>query len=125
MVDYYIYRPYELSDKSLYEWIQISTRLKCTKAEQKRFQSQKNEVAMPPAVFKADEDVDADFESDSDDLESNELPEKVELHGKYAFLQNHPLHKTHQVSIFKCKILPEDHYLDVIEGIESTTVQQC
>ena len=36
-VDYYIYRPYELSDKSLYEWIQISSRSKCTKAEQKKF----------------------------------------------------------------------------------------
>src|ERR1700720_3143822 len=40
-VDDYMYRPYELSDKSLYEWIQIYNRLKLTKAEQKKFQSQK------------------------------------------------------------------------------------
>jgi PIF1-like helicase len=105
MVDDYIYRPYELSDKSLYEWIQISTRLKHTKAEQKKIQSQKHEVAKLLAIFKADEDVDTDFESDSDDLESDKLPEKVELHGKYAFLQNHPLHETHQVSISKYKVL--------------------
>ena len=36
-VDDYMYRPYELSDKSLYEWVQIYKRLKCTKAEQKFF----------------------------------------------------------------------------------------
>jgi len=34
-VDDYIYRPYELSDKSLYEWIQIYSRSKRTKEEQK------------------------------------------------------------------------------------------
>jgi len=28
MVNDYIYRPYELSDKSLYEWIQISSKVK-------------------------------------------------------------------------------------------------
>ena len=36
IVDDYKYRPYELSDKSLYEWIQIYERLMCTKAEQKK-----------------------------------------------------------------------------------------
>jgi hypothetical protein len=59
----------------------------------------------PLAIFHADEDVDTDFESSSDELESEEAPEKVELHRKYAFLQNHPLHETHQVSISKSKIL--------------------
>jgi len=34
-VDDYKYRPYELNDKSLYEWVQISHRLKHTKVEQK------------------------------------------------------------------------------------------
>jgi len=38
-----MYKPYELSKKSLYEWIQIYARLKCTQAEQKKFQSQKHE----------------------------------------------------------------------------------
>src|SRR5882762_4844619 len=69
-VDDYIYRPYELSDKSLYEWIQIYTRLKRTKSEQKRFQSQKHDVK-PPAVFQSDEEGDTDFESDSDYVESD------------------------------------------------------
>jgi len=105
MVDDYMYRPYELSDKSLYELIWISTRSKCTKAEQKRFQNQKHEVVKPLAIFQADDDIDTDFESGSDGLESNQAPEKVELHRKYAFLQNHPLHETHQVSISKSKIL--------------------
>src|SRR6202034_1239003 len=37
IVDDYMYRPYELSDRSLYKWIQIYKRLKRTKAEQKNF----------------------------------------------------------------------------------------
>src|SRR6202453_3797468 len=48
IVDDYKYRPYELSDKSLYEWIQIYERLKRTKAEQKKFQSQKHEDVKAP-----------------------------------------------------------------------------
>jgi len=39
-VDDYKYRAYELNDKSLYEWIQISNRLKRIKVEQKIFLSQ-------------------------------------------------------------------------------------
>jgi hypothetical protein len=58
-----------------------------------------------PAIFQADEEVDTEFESDPDDPESNQAPEKVEFYGKYAFLHNHPLHETHQVSISKSKIL--------------------
>jgi hypothetical protein len=104
-VDDYMYRPYELSDKSLYEWIQIYKRLKRTKAEQKKFQSQKCENVKPPAVFHSDEEVDTDFGSDSDYLESDQPPEKEEIQGKYAFLQNHPLYETHQVSISKSKNL--------------------
>ena len=49
----------------------------------------------PLAIFQADEDIDTDFESGSDGLESNQASEKVDLHRKYAFLQNHPLHETH------------------------------
>src|SRR6267378_4365561 len=104
-VDDYIYRPYELSDKSLYEWIQIYTRLKRTKSEQKKFQSQKHDDVKPPAVFQSDEEVDTDFESDSDYVESDQASEKEKTPGKYPFLQNHPLHETHQVSISKSKNL--------------------
>src|SRR5258705_10469363 len=102
-----MYRPYELSDKSLYEWIQISSRLKRTKAEQKKFQSQKHEDVKPTAIFQYDEEVDTDFESDSDNLECDqeEEKEKEEIQGKYAFLQNHPLYETHHVSISKFKNL--------------------
>src|SRR5258705_10285797 len=102
-----MYRPYELSDKSLYEWIQISSRLKRTKAEQKKFQSQKHEDVKPTAIFQYDEEVDTDFESDSDNLECDqeEEKEKEEIQGKYAFLQNHPLYETHQVNISKSKNL--------------------
>ena len=53
-VDDYIYRPYELSDKSLYEWIQIYKRSKHTKAEQKKFQSQKHRDVKSLAVFQSD-----------------------------------------------------------------------
>ena len=55
MVDDYKYRPYDLNDKSLYEWICISTRLKRTKAEQKKFQSFKYGDVKPIAVFQIDE----------------------------------------------------------------------
>ena len=107
MVDDYIYRPHELSDKSLYEWIRISTRLKRTTAEQKKFHTQKHEIVKPPAVFQAEEDMDTDLESGSDDLEeSDQLPKKVKIHGKYAFLENHPLHETHQINISKSKLVP-------------------
>src|ERR1700677_1825320 len=78
----YMYRSYELSDKSLYEWIQIYKRLKCTKAEQNFFLSQKHEVVKPPAVFQSDEEVDTDFESDSEYLESDQAPENKENQGK-------------------------------------------
>src|ERR1700733_2610171 len=104
-VDDYKYRPYELSDKSLYEWIQIYTRSKCTKAEQRKFQSQKLGEVKPPAVFQSEEEVDTDFGSDSDYIESDQIPEKEKTQGKYAFLQNHPLYETHQVSISKPKNL--------------------
>jgi hypothetical protein len=59
----------------------------------------------PPAVFQSDEEVDTDFGSDSDYLESDQAPEKEKIQGKYAFLQNHPLYETHQVSISKAKNL--------------------
>src|ERR1700677_1972578 len=87
IVDDYMYRPNELSDKSLYEWIQIYERLKRTKAEQKKFQSQKHEDVKPPAVFQSDDEADTDFESDSDYLESDQALEKERIQGKYAFLQ--------------------------------------
>src|SRR6202044_3586583 len=105
IVDDYMYRPYELSDKSLYEWIRIYNRLKRTKAEQKKFQSQKYEDVKPSAVFQSDEETDTDFESDSEYLESDQAPEKEEIQGKYPFLQNHPLYETHQVSISNSKSL--------------------
>jgi len=51
--------------------------------------------------------MDTDLESGSDDLEeSDQLPKKVKIHGKYAFLENHPLHETHQINISKSKLVP-------------------
>src|SRR6202167_2696649 len=105
IVDDYMYRPYELSDKSLYEWIRIYNRLKRTKAEQKKFQSQKHQDVKPSAVFQSDEETDTDFESDSDYSASEQVLEKKETQGKFPFLQNHPLYETHQVSISNSKSL--------------------
>ena len=123
------YRPYELSDKSLYEWVQIYERLKRTKEEQKRFQSQKNEDVKPPAVLHSDKEIDTDFDSDSDHLESDQTQKKEGIPRKYPFLQNHPLYETHQVSISKPKnLIPNfagGSLLDVTEEIENTTVLQC
>ncbi|KIM71375.1 hypothetical protein PILCRDRAFT_82854 [Piloderma croceum F 1598] len=103
----YMYRPYELSDKSLYEWIQIYERSKRTKAEQKKFQSQKHDDVKPSAVFQSDEEANTDFESDSDYLEFDQEKEKEKegIQRKYAFLKNHPLYETHQVKISKAKNL--------------------
>ena len=78
VVDDYKYRPYELNDKSLYEWIQISTRLKRTKAEKKRFQDRRHEDVKPVAVSQFDDKVDTDFESDSEHLGSKKVPKKEE-----------------------------------------------
>src|SRR3979490_2538443 len=107
IVDDYMYRPYELSDKSLYEWIQIYERSKRTKAEQKKFQSQKHDDVKQPAVFQSDEEADTDFESNSDYLEFDQAQEteKEGIQRKYAFLKNHPLYETHQVKISKSKNL--------------------
>src|SRR5882762_2555918 len=52
-VDDYMYRSYELSEKSLYEWIQIYTRLKRTKTKQKKFQSQKHNEWSGPLLCMA------------------------------------------------------------------------
>jgi len=79
-----------------------------TKTHQSRsekFQSKKHEDVKPLAVFQSDEEVDTDFESDSDYVESDQAPEKKKVQGKYAFLQNHPLYETHQVSISNSKNL--------------------
>ena len=72
IVDDYKQRPNEQSDKSLYEWIQIYERLKHTKAEHKIFHSQKHENVKPPANFQFNEEIDTDFESDLNYLESDQ-----------------------------------------------------
>jgi hypothetical protein len=98
-VDDYKYRPYELNDKTLYEWIQISDRIKRTKVEQKKFRSQNHEDVKPMTVSQSDEGVETDFDSDSNYSESEKVPKQNKIQGKYPFLQNHPLYETHQVSI--------------------------
>jgi len=104
-VDDYKYRPYELNNKSLYDWIRISTRLKRTRAEQKRFQSVKYGDVKLLVAFDIDKGVDTEFEIDSKQSYSDQYSDKDELHGKYAFLQNHPLYETHQVRISESKNL--------------------
>src|ERR1700728_4290812 len=105
IVDDYKYRPYELSDKSLYKWVQIYERWTRTKKKKKKFSSQKDEDVKSLAIFQSDEEMDTDFENDSDYLESDQASEKEGIQGKYPFLQNHPLYETHQVSISKFKKL--------------------
>jgi hypothetical protein len=98
-VDDYKYRPYELNNKSLYEWIQISNRSKRTKAEKKSFLSQNHGDVKPTTVSLSDDELETDFDSDSDYSESEKVPKKDRIQGKYPFLQNHPLYETHLVSI--------------------------
>ena len=78
-VDNYKYRPYELNDKSLYEWVQISDRLKCTKVEQKEFLSQNHEDVKPTTVSQSDEEVETDFDSDSDYSEFEKVPKQNKI----------------------------------------------
>jgi len=61
-VDDYIYRPYELSDQSLYEWIQIYKRWSAPKQTEK-IQSP-NIRCEPTSCLQSDEEVDTDFDSD-------------------------------------------------------------
>ena len=53
----------------------------------------------PTTVSQSDEEVETDVDSDSDYSESEKAPKQDKVQGKYPFLQNHPLYKTHQVSI--------------------------
>jgi hypothetical protein len=57
----------------------------------------------PSAVFQTDQGVDVHVGSDSEQSDSDEDSENDEPHGKYAFLQNHPLYETHQVIITESK----------------------
>ena len=50
-------------------------------------------------VSQSDEEVETDFDSDSNYSESEKVPKQNKIQGKYPFLQNHPLYETHQVSI--------------------------
>jgi hypothetical protein len=53
----------------------------------------------PTTVSQSDEEVETDFERNSDYSESEKVPNKFKIQSKYLFLQSHPLYKTHQVSI--------------------------
>ena len=44
-------------------------------------------------------EVETDFDDDSNYSESEKVPKKDKIQGRYLFLQNHPLYRTHQVSI--------------------------
>ena len=56
-------------------------------------------------MSQSDEEMDTDFESDSDYLESDQASEKKDTQVKYAFLPAYPLYETHPVSISKSKNL--------------------
>jgi hypothetical protein len=115
-VDDYKYRPSELNDKSLYEWIQISKRVKHTKAEQKKFDSQRcgpsDGDVKQVIISQSDEEMDTDSENDSDDFdmrsdnsfEDSTKISKDKIHGKYPFLKDHPLYETHQFILVSLQI---------------------
>jgi len=68
----------------------VSTRLKRTKAEQKKFSKFKYGDVKPVAVFQIDKGVDMYFESNSEQSDSDQDLEKDEPHGKYAFFAKSP-----------------------------------
>jgi hypothetical protein len=129
IVDDYKYRPNELNNKSLYEWIQISKRLKRTKAEQKKFQSQKQKDIKPIVVSQSDEEIEIDFESDSDYQDTEEASDDKKFKGNIHFCRithfMRPIKSVSPSPAILYLILQVDPCLDVIEEIESTIAPQC
>ena len=80
-----------------HEPYQVKFRMTLTSKVTEAHQSRTEEIPVsktwsvkPPAVFQSDEEVDTNFGSDSDYIESDQAPEQEEIQRKYAFLQNHP-----------------------------------
>jgi hypothetical protein len=84
-VDDYIFRPDIFSDTTLYEWIQIYKKSKRSKAAQKEFLNSLD------TEFEEDDIMESEFEETDDEQEPK----------YYAFQPEHPLYKTHQISINK------------------------
>ena len=81
VVQDYVFRPIEYSQVSLYDWICLSDIEKCSKGTKKN---------SPSHDFNAAE-LDAENSADSDDEHNNVT--------FYHFLEDHPLHHSHQVTL--------------------------
>ncbi|KAF9455717.1 hypothetical protein BDZ94DRAFT_1293114 [Collybia nuda] len=89
----YVYRPKAFEDKTLYEWVQMSTRVKISKTE----------------MDSDDDDISTDEESDSENDNDNEkttifntksgtdTDNENDDSDDCSFLKGHPLHRTHKI----------------------------
>jgi hypothetical protein len=94
-IDDYKYRPTLFSDKSLYEWIQISHRLKRTAAQKKDFLLER-------------------YSDSSDDESESESSHQGKC---YAFLPGHPLYETHYVTV--------DETTEVVPNFAGGSLPRC
>src|SRR6266567_8887681 len=117
----YIYRPSIFENKTLYEWIQMATRIKATKFEDYSNIDSKDELDLINKSFKSDEVKISNYQkykatveeeneeedelniyTDDEFIEESFLNEKKEIKTEvqpsnlHLFLKEHPLYKTHK-----------------------------
>ena len=92
----YIYRPVELQDMSLYEWVRRCSRVKLVKAKESK--QSKNEDNNPDMSFNS---ADASFDSVPDSLCDGPDSCNKRSTTVYSFLSDHPLHDSHGVRLQK------------------------
>ena len=126
----YMYRPKKYENKTLYEWIQMASRVKVPKSQHHDIDIEDDELdVLPKAITKPlvpkasqtqkpQSEIESDAESDdlnlrdSDDpiedclVDDNEsdIEEAESLDRLQPFLRDHPLHKTHKVHFDERKI---------------------
>ena len=129
----YIYRPKIYEDKSLYEWVQMASRVKVSKTHKHDVDIDDDELDViveesKPLVSKPDRvhDIESDAESDDLNLRDNDTPiddnfivdnndsddeesESENANDKLqSFLKDHPMYRTHKVHFNeqKYKVVP-------------------
>src|SRR5215471_8116881 len=132
-IDDYKFRPYQFENKSLYEWIQISKRVKRSDSEKEAFLNQRHDISdgedeldvmfksPEPQIFKSKKSsqkykhISEDKDESEDELNIKDLFVESELEEEefeisenhFAFQEEHPLYETHYIEINEtAKIVP-------------------
>jgi hypothetical protein len=99
-IDDYVYRPSEIEDMCLYDWVRYCKR-KCLPASLKAFDKEKNSDSKDKSIRKSDI-LCSDSDSDSDNI-NDESPDYGDIKqaqqplpkSMYRFLKAHPLYNSH------------------------------